>query len=58
MTKKDYEKIAEVLRTGVRPVQVEPWFTYMVDRLCEVFQADNPRFDSERFKVACELVTS
>ncbi len=57
MTKKDYEKIAEVLRKGVRPVQVEPWFNNMVDRLCDVFQADNPRFDAERFKTACKLST-
>ena len=57
MTKKDYEKIAEALRKGTRPVQAEPWFNNMVDRLCDVFQADNPRFDSERFKTACKLST-
>lgn len=51
MTRKDYEKIANILNKGIRPVQADAWFNSLLDNLCDMFQADNPRFDSERFKI-------
>ena len=64
MTRQDYEKIAGVLRRSVegsrkRAEQGEGfvmtegyavWAIFM--GLCEVFEADNPRFDVERFESA------
>lgn len=64
MTRKDYEKIAEVLRRSVEGsrrrrgkgdefVLTEGFaITAIVMGLCEVFEADNPRFDVERFELA------
>ena len=54
MTRKDYEKIANILNKGIRPVQADAWFNSLLDNLCDMFQADNPRFDAERFKEACK----
>ena len=64
MTRKDYEKIAEVLRRSVEGsrrrrakgdefVLTEGFtITAIVMGLCEVFEADNPRFDARRFESA------
>lgn len=64
MTRKDYEKIAEVLRQSVegsrrRRAKGEEFvltegfiITAIVAGLCEVFEADNPRFDVGRFESA------
>lgn len=65
MTRKDYEKIAEVLRRSVERSRVhrhgptpELWegegfaISSIVQGLCVVFQADNPRFDVDRFELA------
>lgn len=65
MTRKDYEKIAEVLRRSVEGSRrhrngptPELWegegfaITAIVMGLCEVFEADNPRFDAGRFELA------
>ena len=46
MTRKDYEKIAEVLRVGQAGAKLVNSFAHML-------KADNPRFDTERFKAAC-----
>ena len=51
MTKKDYEKIAEVL------MEASPYTIryVLVERFIKMLQADNPRFNEERFKVACGI---
>ena len=51
MTRKDYEKIAEVLGEA-SPYTVR---YVLVERFIQMLQADNPRFDSERFKAACKI---
>lgn len=61
MTKKDYIKIA----TAIRENRSYPWgddrlgaaadaFALdLINNLCVVFTADNPRFDAETFRQAC-----
>ena len=47
MTRKDYIRIAEVLREG----QVSE---RLVENFAHMLKADNARFDTERFKAACK----
>ena len=47
MTRKDYEKIAEVLREGNASEG-------LIDGFAHMLKADNTRFDTGRFKVACK----
>lgn len=64
MSKKDYQAIAgavhEVHSAAFRtaPAGVSEgtdWFAHAIaDRLADVLQADNPRFDRARFIEACE----
>jgi len=42
-TKKHFEQIAEVLKESETKKEI-------FARLCEVFEADNPKFDIEKFK--------
>lgn len=54
MTRKDYESFAQIVwaaRYAVTPEIHE----YLVDEMSKVFSADNPRFDSKRFAIACGL---
>ncbi len=57
MTKKDFELIAEVL-AAARPAgeMARGWTTWcrVVNLFSERLRTENPRFDSERFAVACE----
>ena len=53
MNRKDYELIAEVIsnsqgltRGGIMDI--------LAERMAEALQADNPRFDRERFLKACQ----
>jgi hypothetical protein len=61
VTKKHFEMIAEALRWDwhderrLSPACIEMW-TRTVDRLAKVFEADNPRFDAEKFWKACREV--
>jgi hypothetical protein len=50
MTRKDYVRIAEVLREGHASEG-------LVKSFAQMLKADNPCFDSERFKTACKLST-
>jgi len=58
MTRKDYVKVAEILSSFKDLIGDE--FTYhdLVDEFASMFEADNERFDSNRFFDACtkELV--
>ncbi len=69
MSRKDYEAIAAVLRAEAESIQNSHpdrshyfWrqghrsaITRTARRLADIFQADNPRFDRERFLKACGL---
>jgi hypothetical protein len=60
MTRKDYEAIAGAL-AGVQSMTGDPpgWeFTLTVRRIGDVLQADNRRFDRERFEAACNVNSS
>lgn len=51
MTKKNYERAAEVIkRRAPKPKQRSE----MVETFVEFFKNDNPRFDEERFRFACQ----
>ena len=56
MTKKDYNDIAAILKDQYDwygpNQQAGEVITDIVDGLCGVFSADNPRFDCKRFKAA------
>ncbi len=47
MTKKDYVKIAAVLRDTTAP-------DYIVDAFADMLARDNPAFDRARFIAACK----
>ena len=48
MTRKDYERAAEIIRIEGEGSQE------LIGTFVQFFQGDNPRFDKERFKAACE----
>lgn len=60
MTKKDYEKFAEMFR-GLRfvakdddyPLTNEELLDRVIGEAADVFQGDNPRFDRKRFLDKC-----
>jgi len=66
MSKKDYIKFAKVL-SGLKPVKtdtesvrcyglrVSQW-DKLVERIAEIFEADNPRFDKIKFYKACNYL--
>jgi len=61
MTRKDYVAIAEALSSAKSPEDVDVFTPTceemrqdIIGRISRVFQADNPRFDHDRFYTACE----
>jgi len=56
MTKKDYVKFAEMLRTipleGLEGPALCYW-SHVVEGVADIFAADNPNFDRVRFVRAC-----
>ena len=60
MTRKDYTAIAtavaEVLRTCEEASAEFSAVSFLATKLADVCQADNVRFDREKFLTACELV--
>lgn len=48
MTKKDYAKLAAAIKEGGATGD-------FVDRLMEILEEDNPRFDRKTFLIACGL---
>lgn len=52
MTRKDFQKIADSIR---REVVAEDERKTLADALCAYFKSVNPRFDRDRFFVACGL---
>jgi hypothetical protein len=59
MTRKHFEAVARILREErqlqrERPQRTDDQrTTYIASELAAVFQADNPRFDRQRFIAAC-----
>lgn len=60
MTKKHYQKIAEIIKKYSFPRSDNPWNAeYYIDKdiliyyLSEVFKEDNSNFDEIKFKEAC-----
>ena len=53
MTKKDYIKAAEIVR-AIKSLHDR---TVVMYGMAELFQSDNPRFDPDRFKAACDPVS-
>ena len=56
MTKKDYFKLADIIdrytvKTPARDYIARDSF---IDALCAIIKKDNPRFDRERFIIACK----
>jgi hypothetical protein len=58
MTRKDYVKVAEILSSFKDLIGDEFTFHDLVDEFAAMFEADNERFDAQRFFDACtkELV--
>jgi hypothetical protein len=64
MTRKDYEAFAEVFRKYTTEIQAlaregrhgygGPHVLTIAGEVANIFAADNPRFDRERFLKACE----
>ena len=62
MTRKDYEAIAgSFLDVREERIHTDSWYSESIatwimlrDQIADVFQADNPRFDRERFYRATE----
>lgn len=57
MTRKDYQAFAELFRAmqstiAVNPQSVQRTFESVVNGACEIFSADNPRFDCDKFRIA------
>ncbi len=54
MTKKDYQALAGALHMTLGHSSTTQWAAD-VDSIMRALTADNPKFDHERFVVACEL---
>ena len=53
MTRKDYIKAAEIARWQFSHGEAKV-FIGIREAFVELFRGDNPRFDVERFRAACE----
>ena len=54
MTRKDYVATAEILSSFKELIGDEFTFHDLVNDFGSMFEADNPRFDFETFRKACE----
>ena len=55
MTRKDYVATADILNQFKWSIQDKEIFTDLVFEFSDMFAADNPRFDSDKFYDACML---
>lgn len=53
MTRKDYVATAEILSDFKSGIANQIVFEDLVDEFADFFSADNPRFDFQKFRVAC-----
>lgn len=51
MTRKTFKAVAAILAEAAIPAETR---AALVAAFCEVFKANNPRFDRARFVAACE----
>ena len=51
MSKKHYEKIAKAIKTMASYPNGR--YLDLIDQLCVIFEEDNDRFNSDKFKEAC-----
>ena len=61
MTKKDYVLIARVIKDandGMKNGIITEPVDFIASHLCEILEADNPRFNREQFLSACGLAVS
>ncbi|KKL11637.1 hypothetical protein LCGC14_2543830 [marine sediment metagenome] len=54
MTKKDYIKLAELIKDKSTGNDAHIFVDDLLEGLCAILQDDNPRFDRERFIEACQ----
>lgn len=65
MTKKDYQRAAKIVRSqldavkrnkksNMKPYDWEIIEQFLIGAFVAFFRTDNPKFDSERFRAACE----
>jgi len=52
MTRKDYNKAASIARDAYKGEA--KCYEAIVEAFVELFRGDNPRFDANRFRTACE----
>lgn len=52
MSKKDYVRLAELIKRNGNPARADIMALPFIEGLCEMLKADNPRFDEARFKVS------
>ena len=52
MTRKDFERIAQVFRVNRRDSYNRQWLS-LLDDMCVELQVINPRFNEETFRKAC-----
>ena len=56
MTRKDYIQFAELIKDSIYPLGAKRdlnTILHITEDLIELFRLDNDRFDSERFRKAC-----
>jgi hypothetical protein len=59
MTKKDYQKIASIIKDRVG-LQRTDWYTEMfmlASDIARMLQEDNPRFNREKFLITCGVIS-
>ena len=65
MSKKHYEKIARALHLykggswshlNIRKNNPNTSYLDLIDRLCVIFEEDNDRFNSDKFREACGII--
>lgn len=57
MTRKDYQKFAEMLKKQMEEVPYSHAYIMQgtIKEIADIFQRDNPRFNRQRFYEACGL---
>lgn len=55
MTRKDYVAVAKIIADNDSGMSIWTVRARIADALAEMFAADNPRFDRERFLKACGI---
>jgi hypothetical protein len=55
MTRKDYVSVSEIL-AGYKVAMIDEfWFEDLVNDFADFFAKDNPNFNRDKFKIACDL---